>query len=376
MNNFLIKKMGVAFFIFFTAFNFAYASSGNLFSITGSGFPSTIDIQLCLSVSGSKPWSCENHTVTGQILNIRTIVPNHIYPAAGLKVFTPGYSVAGCTYLSNGYCKFSVSNSNPIAITLSSVIAPNLMSISPNTGTAAGNVGVTLSGNHLSGTSSVTFGGIAATSVNVVSDTTVTAVTPAHPVGPVDVVITTLQGQSSLTNGYNYQAIAIGQVSGGGLIACLEDNNNLIAAVTDNAEDIVWGGIGTEVGVSSNTDGALNTIAIVMTIGNNGGIPYAAKVCSDYEIDSQGNTPCVQGNACYNDWFLPAGNNTTTSGQLNCLYVNGDAINISDGDYWSSTEATLDPVNFAFIQNLKFGDQDEDDKNGFYRVRCVRRFTP
>lgn len=363
-------------FILFAACNFAHASAGDLFSISGSGFPSTLDIQLCLSVSGSTPWTCENHTITRQTLSIRTIVPNHTYPAAGLKILTSGYSATGCTYSGNGYCQFSVSNTSPAAITISSVRSPNLTAVTPATGTASGNAGVTLTGTHFSGTLAVTFGGIAATSVNVVSDTMLTAVTPPHAMGAVDVVITTPQGSSTLNNGYTYLATAVGQASGGGLIACLENNNNLIAATADNAEDIVWGGIGTEVGVASNTDGAANTIAIVTTIGNNGGIPYAAKVCSDYEVDSQGNTPCIQGNACYTDWFLPAGNNLTPSGQLNCLYVNGGAINISDGDYWSSTEAGFDPAHFVYIQNLDNGDQGEDDKNGFYRVRCVRQFTP
>lgn len=358
--------------------NFVYAGSGDFFRITESGQSATINIQLCLSVNGATPWTCENHTITKRTLSITTVTPNHTYPAAGIKVLTPGYSLTGCTFVANGYCQFSVSNKSAASINVPTTQAPNLTGISANSGTEIGNVGVTLTGSNLTFTTAITFGGVAATSINVINDTTVTAVTPSHAVGVVDVTITTPYGSSTMTDGYTYQALAIGQSSRGGIVACIEDNNYLIIPTTDNGEDIVWGGIGTNVaGANSITDGASNTSAIVATVGDNGGIPYAAKICSDYEIDSQGNTPCQSGNTCYNNWFLPAGNNTTTTGQLNCLYVNHVALGIAGGDYWSSTQQELDPANFAYGQNLFTGDEiDGEDKNGFLKVRCVQSFTP
>jgi hypothetical protein len=376
MRTFVANKMAMVFFMLFVTINFANANTGDLFSISGSGLAATLDVQLCLSVSGATPWNCENHTVTRQSLSIRTLIPNHTYPAAGIKLLTSGYSLTGCTFLSNGYCQFTASNTNAASIITSSLTTPHLTSVMPSSGTALGNVGVTLTGTNLTGATAVSFGGVAATSVNVVSDTTVTAVTPANAAGIVDVVITTPHGSSTLTDGYIYQATAVGQASGGGVIACLENDNNLIAATADNTDGIVWGGIGIDVGdANSNTDGASNTIAIVTMLGNNGGTPYAAKLCSDYEVDSQGNTPCQDGNTCYDDWFLPAGNNVTDSGQLNCLYVNNEAIGgISDGNYWSSTQGG-DAAHFAYIQDLLFGNEMDDDKNGLYKVRCVRDFT-
>ncbi|WBV69267.1 IPT/TIG domain-containing protein [Legionella pneumophila] len=100
-----------------------------------------------------------------------------------------------------------------------------------------------LTGTGLTGATAVTFGGIAATSVNVVNSTTVTAVTPAHAIGPVDVVIDTPVGGATLANGYTYLTTAVGQPSGGGIIACLNPGNNLIAATTDISTGIVWGGL-------------------------------------------------------------------------------------------------------------------------------------
>jgi hypothetical protein len=57
------------------------------------------------------------------------------------------------------------------------------------------------------------------------------------------------------------------------------------------------------------------------------------------QIDSEGNSPCRPGNICYDDWFLPAGNNQSNSGQMWCLYQNQGAIgNFSNVNYWNSTQ--------------------------------------
>ena len=57
--------------------------------------------------------------------------------------------------------------------------APVVTGVSPSSGTAAGGQQVTISGDHLTGTTGVSFGGQPATAVNVLSDTVVTALTPA-----------------------------------------------------------------------------------------------------------------------------------------------------------------------------------------------------
>ncbi len=86
------------------------------------------------------------------------------------------------------------------------VPAPTLASINPSSGGIVGGTSFTLTGTNLTGTTGVTFGGVSATSVTVVNDTTVTGVTPAHAVGSVDVVISTPAGSTTLTNGYTYTA--------------------------------------------------------------------------------------------------------------------------------------------------------------------------
>lgn len=82
--------------------------------------------------------------------------------------------------------------------------APVLDSVSPANGAAAGGDAVTLTGSQFEGVTGVTFGGVAATSVEVVSDTEVTCVAPAHAAGAVDVVVTNPVGSDTLTGGFTY----------------------------------------------------------------------------------------------------------------------------------------------------------------------------
>src|SRR5438552_15001953 len=71
---------------------------------------------------------------------------------------------------------------------------PVVNSVTPNTGSTAGGTAVTISGNNFFNPSTVTFGGAAATNVVVVNSTTITATTPAHAAGTVDVVVADADG--------------------------------------------------------------------------------------------------------------------------------------------------------------------------------------
>jgi hypothetical protein len=164
---------------------------------------------------------------------------------------------------------------------------------------------------------------------------------------------------------------AIGDPANGGVIACLDGGlNNLVAGRLDSAQasnpGIVWGGAGTAIGATaqSDTDGATNTTAIVTTLG--AGTGYAAGLCQAYA------TTVVTGG--YNTWFLPAKN------QLNCLNTNKVAIGNFDPTvtayYWSSTEYTGAPASNAWFQDFANSSQNFVPKNGSYGARCVQAFTP
>jgi acid phosphatase len=93
--------------------------------------------------------------------------------------------------------------------------APIISSVSPTSGPAAGGTPVTISGSGFAVGATVTFGGTAATNVNVAGSTTITAVTPAHASGPVNVVVTNPGGQSATSNNaYSYAAAPAPTVTG------------------------------------------------------------------------------------------------------------------------------------------------------------------
>jgi hypothetical protein len=67
---------------------------------------------------------------------------------------------------------------------------------------------VTITGTNLTGATAVKFGGAAATSYTVNSATQVTATTPAHAAGAVDVAVTTPGGTATSIGGFAYVAPA------------------------------------------------------------------------------------------------------------------------------------------------------------------------
>ena len=82
--------------------------------------------------------------------------------------------------------------------------APTVAQLSPSTGPTTGGTPVTINGANFQG-SSVTFGGVAATSVSVTSSTSITAVTPPRSTpGSVPVVVTNSDGQSVSFSSFTY----------------------------------------------------------------------------------------------------------------------------------------------------------------------------
>ncbi|AZC27154.1 putative Ig domain-containing protein [Pseudomonas sessilinigenes] len=120
---------------------------------------------------------------------------------------------------------------------------PTLTSVSPNTGTTAGATAVTLSGTNLTGATAVSFGGTAATGFSVSNASTITATTPAHAAGAVNVMVTTPSGTATLTNAYTYAVPAptVGPVSA--TVAANSSSNPITLSLS--------GGTATSVAVST-----------------------------------------------------------------------------------------------------------------------------
>ncbi len=83
--------------------------------------------------------------------------------------------------------------------------APFLESVTPASGPTAGGTAITLSGNNFTGATAVTIGGAAAGNVHVVSDTTITATTPAGTLGNKSVLVTTPGGTNTANTLFAYK---------------------------------------------------------------------------------------------------------------------------------------------------------------------------
>lgn len=172
------------------------AGSGLFFNVSATGTVSQVSITLCLN--GKGPLSCQNYEVSALTLSIRTTILNRVYPAAGIKVNTPGYSLTGCTPNKNGYCLFSVNNTVPTKITLTNsvnqtTLISNKTSLALSVKCPLGAIGCVYVNEALTGQSrtiTVTNNGlISATNVSVTSfglpaGTAITASTCSGTLGP------------------------------------------------------------------------------------------------------------------------------------------------------------------------------------------------
>lgn len=96
---------------------------------------------------------------------------------------------------------------------------PSIASLAPGKGSIAG-AKVTITGTDFSSVSGVSFGGVAARSFTVASETQLTAVAPktAKP-GQVDVVVTTIAGAATAATRFTYTACVVPKLTGKSLKA-------------------------------------------------------------------------------------------------------------------------------------------------------------
>ncbi|MBI3652031.1 MAG: IPT/TIG domain-containing protein [Acidobacteria bacterium] len=114
--------------------------------------------------------------------------------------------------------------------------APTLSSVTPNSGSTVGGTSVTLAGSNFVGGATVTFGGVAATGVTVNSATSITATTPAHAAGAVNVTVTNPDSQSAtLTNGFTFTNPASPLPTFGHVILVVEENHSYSNVIGNSA---------------------------------------------------------------------------------------------------------------------------------------------
>lgn len=112
-----------------------------------------------------------------------------------LVVLAPGIQVAGpVTFYARNF------DGQEGGVTYTYFALPKLATVAPNTGPNTGGTAITLAGFDFASGATLRVGGVAATSVSVVSATQITAVTPnlSPAVGPVDIVVTNPSGHTAM----------------------------------------------------------------------------------------------------------------------------------------------------------------------------------
>lgn len=141
--------------------------------------------------------------------------------------------------------------------------APVITDVDPDTGSTSGGTAVTITGRNFTSPASVTFDGIAATSIAVTSSTTITAVTPAHAAGLVTVAVSTGSGTDSEPYAFTYTTTASPTVT-----SLSPTSGNAGTSVTikgtnfSGATKVTFGGVSATFSVTAN-----NTIVATVPAG-------------------------------------------------------------------------------------------------------------
>jgi hypothetical protein len=157
-------------------------AGGTTVTITGTGFTGATGV-----LFGSKP--ATGVTVVSDT-QISAVSPAHVGEVVHVRVVTP----------------LGTSPSGPADRYTYVVRVPAITAVAPMSGTTAGGTSVTITGTGFTGATAVLFGFKPATGVTVVSDTQITAVSPAHPAEGVNVRVTAPGGTSPivLADRYSY----------------------------------------------------------------------------------------------------------------------------------------------------------------------------
>ena len=166
----------------------ASTGGGNAFTIYGNGFVSGATV----SVGG---YPASNVSVVSSAV-ITATAP---YGPSGLTTVTvtnPGGASGAYTGLSYGGTTSTTTGGTQ----------PSIASVSPSIGSSAGGTVVTIYGSGFVAPATVTFGGVPATTVTVISGTQISATAPANPVGKATVLVSGPSGAvGGLTSGFTYE---------------------------------------------------------------------------------------------------------------------------------------------------------------------------
>ena len=144
-------------------------AGGTAVTITGTNFTGATSV----TIGGA----AATGVVVVNVTTIAAVTPGGTAGAQNVAVTTPGGTGTG-----TGLFTY--------------VMAPTVTSIIPNSGPTAGGTSITITGTNFLGATAVNFGSTAASSYSVISNTTISAASPAQAAGAVQITVTTVGGVS------------------------------------------------------------------------------------------------------------------------------------------------------------------------------------
>jgi hypothetical protein len=253
---------------------------------------------------------------------------------------------------------------------------PSVSAISPNTGTASGGTTVTLTGKGFLSGATVTIGGAAATSVTVVSSTSITAKTPAHAAGAADIVVKNTNNQvGTLSSGYTFTSstTTTGPPSAPAG-ATFFDNFSSGSLDTSKWIPSNWNAPGGGQFVPSYLDFSTGMLRIKVTQTNSGG----AVASVGGELQSKK----AFGFGTY-EWVMrasstsstPTGSGVTVSGQISSgfIFVNNSQTEIDSPEIEGQNPGTLWWTTWTSISRDQSSSSQAPfaPESGFHSYKCV-----
>jgi hypothetical protein len=171
---------------------------GNTITITGTGFTGTTFVVFQQFVGSiSHTWGA-SFTVDSDTQITATVppAPGGVSGNAIINLLTP------------------IGNDPAGPLTFYRYVGPAVTSVSNAFGLVTGGTTVTVKGTGFTSGSTVQFGSTPATSVTVLSSTSLSVVTPPGSPGPVDVTVTTSDGTSPVVSGDRFTYVALPTVTG------------------------------------------------------------------------------------------------------------------------------------------------------------------
>jgi PKD repeat protein len=222
--------------------SFTLVNDGQITTTSPAHAAGVVDVRVITS-SGTSPVVAADQFTYVDPPAVTALLPITGTTAGGTSVTVSGTGFSGATAVSFGGtpATFLVNSSTQITATspahaggmvdvqvtgpygTSGVVAadhftyvapPAVVSVTPAQGPAAGGTSVTISGSSFTGATAVSFGGIPAASFAVNASTQITATSPAHSAGVVDILVTTPYGTSPAVTGDHFTYTAGPAVTG------------------------------------------------------------------------------------------------------------------------------------------------------------------